>query len=166
MSTTTTWEIYKTKTKPLGEHRNGWFFGRLIWQYLEDKYLPKTEFSRLTSMNGEEELVWSIPDRDDVKAYEKTAMLATYDRSYCGVANLSQCADHLDIFHEEFMTANPESHTHCKAIASEYRQTLKDRDHRLLGIYANPTSVVDLHREPDFLSRTWDFSLHNDYLKG
>jgi hypothetical protein len=144
MSYTTTYRLYRTKVVGINEHRNSWGSAPAVWSYLEDKYLPKQEFSRFGSGMKE---VWDLYKDPRLSKWERTALLTTFDWFYCPVELLLDAADDLDQFHAAFQAAYPDRVNHWAAIAADYRTAADKPDHRMLGVCIGCTSVYDLWEE-------------------
>lgn len=152
MSYTTTYKLFRTKVSAIAEHRNGWGSAPLVWDHLEEKYLPKVEFSRLVT--GRMQEVWDLYRDPRLSEHERFALFATYDWSYCEREHLSRGADLLDRFHEESSAAAPNRANHWASIAADYRNA--GTDPRLLGVCIGATSVSDIWEGyPDHGKTPW-----------
>lgn len=140
MSYTTTYQLFRTKVNALSEHRNGWGSAPLVWTYLEEKYLPKIEYSRMAM--GRMQEVWDLYKDPRLAEHERFALYATYDYSYCEREHLSRGADLLDTFAAEAAAALPSHVNHWSRIAADYRNA--GRDGRMLGVCIGATSVCDV----------------------
>ena len=79
-------EIYKfdSKGEPemFAEVRNAHRGAMAVWDYLEKKYLPPVQFSRLWAGNREEgKLVWNLATDKRLELAERISMLSTFDNA-------------------------------------------------------------------------------------
>lgn len=142
MSHTTTYKLFRTKVTEIGEHRNGWGSGPLVWDYLEEKYLPKLEYSRMILGGDKMREVWGLASDDRLAKHEKVALVATFDWSYCPTHRLTYAAEMLKRFYEESSSVMPDRANHWSSIADDYIAAGKDK--RMLGVCISCTSVNDI----------------------
>lgn|SRR5574343_884629 len=142
MSYTSTYKLFRTKVSIISEHNNGYGSAPLVWNYLEQKYLPPLQYSRMSMSDGVMKDVWNLVKDSRLKIHERFALYATFDWYYCETEYLGTASDYLDQFFNETVEAMPGKVNHWSDIANDYRSAGKDK--RMLGVCMNPTSVCDM----------------------
>lgn len=144
MSYSSTYRLFKSKVSLINEHHNGWGSGPVVWSYMEKKYLPPVEYSRLHSGNATE--LWTLWKDTRLLMCERFAMLATYDWSYVETKFLTQAADYADEFYDLSKAKEPNNVNHWDCFAEDYRTASFRPNRNLLGVCIECTSVADLWR--------------------
>lgn len=141
MSRSTLLRVYKSKACWDVELSNGHGTAPVLWDYLQQKYLPEGQ-SWITSCRE----VWKLFDSPGVSERHKLGLLLTFDRSVLlkkhllrSVAPLKELAAEMTGFCSAKQWVN-----HWPAVASFVEAMAAKKDYRMIGIAINCTSVADV----------------------
>ena len=75
----------------MAEIKNAFRGAMMVWEYLENKYLPFVDFTRILSGKREEQQkVWDLSKDDRLSRQEKIVLLSTFDNVVVKQANFKE----------------------------------------------------------------------------
>lgn len=148
MSCSTLYRVFKTKSTPIKEYRNGWLTGPIIWDFLSKKYISP-DFHWMTAGQDLDKL-WDVWKNPKVTRSLKVAQLLTCDFA---VINKEHAKEASELLIEAALILKNNGHnSHFKEIGQDI---LNDncKDKRLIGYGLGCTSVSDPWEQEDSLDR-------------
>lgn len=148
MSTSQLVLVYPKSVRVAGvdSYQNGHGTSTVIWKYLEGKYLPKLEFSRLTMAMFDEELlgeIWRLADDPRLTVAERLAMMVTFDWVYCPTELLKPVSVYLREFGDQLAADEPTLANHFVQMSHDYVTIADNHDRRLLGVGCDTNDTYD-----------------------
>jgi len=143
MSSTSVYELFKTKVNRIDELRNGHGSGPAIWDYISHKLYGK----RFDMFNDKD--FWPSYKDNRLDDDEKAVLLSTYDRSFIEVDHLAEFANACKKVHDRIINTTNWEWSHFYAIGEAADKLNKKHDYRCKGLAIGCTSVDDIWEQED-----------------